>query len=109
MFEQSFQFRKDGQKVFPELRCKRRKGERQTNVTGRRILGGGYSICKGPETGVLLLKETSVVEESEPRDRCRMQVKEVGEQGAHFEKICKSLQAFTLRWKATGETTYFMI
>ena len=60
-------------------------------MTGRRILGRGYSKCKGPEAGVPSLKETSVVEESEPRERCRIQVKEVGEHGAGFGRICKSL------------------
>lgn len=56
-----------------------------------------------------MLKETSVGEESEPREGCRTQVRDAGEQGADCVRICKSFSAFTLRWKAIGKMTYFMI
>lgn len=48
------------QKRLSELRHKRSEGVSCTNMRGRSIPDREYSKCKGPETRVSLLKETSV-------------------------------------------------
>lgn len=56
-------------KGLPELRQKGLGSK--PNTRGRSIPDTGYSKDKGPETGVSFSKETSVAEQSEPRERFR--------------------------------------
>lgn len=83
-------------KRLPELKQKKlgskpHKYDLLNNVSRRSIPDTGYSKCKSPETKVYLLKEASVVEQSELRERCKRQVREVEVQGEDFIRPCKAL------------------